>query len=120
MDQYNGNLKERMESHFKNENSTTEYKMQGNELYAAKNYTDALINYNKALCCAVKGTEDVGLLYANRSAVALEMKSYTECLKNIQLARKNGYPKQMLPKLKKREEKCQAMISNVKSSEKKN
>ena len=99
----------------KQKSSFIEFKSIGNMYYAGREYRKALICYNKALCHAVKGSEDVGVLFSNRSAVAFEMKLYPECMKNIQLARENNYPKDNLLKLKKREEKCMEMISSMKT-----
>ena len=135
MEQYEKDLNKRLKSHGhgrlaevkinvlenpKNKKLSITLKLEGNKYFVERDYTIALVYYNKALCCAVKGSEDVGVMYANRSAVALEMKSYDECLKNIELAREHNYPKQSLLKLKEREERCKKIISSKKTSEKGN
>jgi len=48
--------------------------------------------------------------FAKRSAVYFELKRYEDCLKNIEWARENGYPKEKLPKLKEREVKCKKLM----------
>ncbi|CRK89945.1 CLUMA_CG003674, isoform A [Clunio marinus] len=82
----------------------------GNKCYVEKNFFDALLKYNESLCYAVPDSEAVGLAYANRSAVYYEMKLYAKSLKNIELARANGYPKKNLSILDKRAEKCQQQL----------
>lgn len=101
----------------KNMPSCIEFKKNGNKCFVERDYHNALINYNKALCWAENRSEVAGLLYGNRSAVALEMKSYPECLKNIQLAREHNLPQQSLSRLIKREEMCKEMMSTTVSLE---
>lgn len=64
-----------------------------------------------SLCFAPCGAEIIGLAYANRSAVYLAMGYYEKALENIELAR-NKYPKDMLDKLKYREEQCLEKLNN--------
>lgn len=80
----------------------------GNKFYNARNFHKALLKYNESLCLAVPGSENVGLAYANRSAVYLEMKLFDRCWENIEMAKRNNYPLHDFEILKKREEKCQA------------
>lgn len=79
---------------------------EANRLYVQKKFFDALLKYNASLCSAEPESENLGLAYANRSAVYFELKLYNECLSNISLARQNRYPEKNLSILKKREEKC--------------
>lgn len=79
---------------------------EGNKCYIEKNFFDALVKYNESLCYAEKGSVTLGLAYANRSAVYYELKLFGKCLKNIQLARSNGYPNKNIMLLDKRAEKC--------------
>jgi hypothetical protein len=78
----------------------------GNKLYSQRNFFDALVKYNESLCFAQDGSEAIGLAYANRSAVYFEMKLYEKCLKNIELAKLNGYPEKNFHILDKRSQKC--------------
>lgn len=82
----------------------------GNELYSKRKFFDSMLMYNKSLCFAEPGTENVGLAYANRSAVYLEIKLYEKCLKNIALAKANNYPEKNLEILNQREEKCKKSL----------
>jgi SET and MYND domain-containing protein 4 len=81
-------------------------KSEANRFYVQKKFHDALLKYNESLCFAEAESENLGLAYANRSAVYFEMKLYDKCLTNVKLARANGYPEKNLEILKKREEKC--------------
>lgn len=78
----------------------------GNNFYARRSFYEALLKYNESLCCAEPESENLGLAFANRSAVYFEMKLYERCLENINLARRHRYPEKDLEVLKRREEKC--------------
>lgn len=84
----------------------------GNKLYVERSFFDALLKYNESLCHAETGSEAVGLAFANRSAVFFEMKLYDRCLRNIELAKSNGYPEKNFPILDKRATKCNEMIKS--------
>lgn len=79
---------------------------EGNQFYAQKKFYDALLKYNESLCHAMPQSENLGLAFANRSAVYFEMKLYDKCLQNVELARQNCYPEKNFEILKRREEKC--------------
>lgn len=84
----------------------------GNKFYSQRNFHDALLKYNESLCFAELGSENLGLAYANRSAVYFEMKIFERCLKNIEMAKLNNYPEKTLDLLRKREEKCNEIMKN--------
>lgn len=81
-------------------------RMEGNKLYKERCFFDALVKYNESLCQAEVGSSDVGLAFANRSAVYYEVKLFEKCLKNIQLAKTNGYSVNNFAVLDKRAERC--------------
>lgn len=83
---------------------------EGNLLYIQKKFHEALLKYNESLCLAEAQSENLGLAYANRSAVYFELKIYDKCLGNIKTAKENNYPEKMMEILRKREEKCQQLI----------
>jgi SET and MYND domain-containing protein 4 len=93
----------------KNDSKSFEFKELGNQCYTNKDYREAIIFYNKALCYAESNLQ-LSFLYANRSAAYIELKLYKECLKNIQLAKDLGYPKGKMEKLAAREEKCKGFL----------
>lgn len=84
----------------------------GNQFYLKSEFLNALDAYNQSLCFAEPGSPNVGLAYANRSAVFVKMELYSLGLRNIQLARKNKYPIEKLEKLEEREASCREMIEN--------
>lgn len=95
----------------KSDTKAEELRNEGNKFYAAKKFFDALIKYNESLCHATSDSNHLGLAFANRSAVYLEMKLYEKSLNNIELARAHNYPAKNLDILSKREEKCNLLIN---------
>lgn len=90
---------------------------EGNKFFAKKDYLYALIFYNKSICFALPGSEALGLAYANRSAVYLEMKWYEKCIDNIKWAQENAYPADKLTKLIEREKACNDSMDNATTAE---
>lgn len=95
----------------KSDEKSSELRAEGNAFYSKKRFFEATVKYNESLCLASKESVNIGLAYANRSAVYLEMKLYEKSLKNIQMAFDNNYPKENYEVLKKREEKCRALLN---------
>ncbi|XP_070496813.1 SET and MYND domain-containing protein 4-like [Chironomus tepperi] len=81
-------------------------RQEGNDFYKKREFFLALLKYNQSLCYAESESENLGLAYANRSAVYFEMKLHDQCLKNIDLAEKNSYPKLNFEILNQRRAKC--------------
>lgn len=100
----------------KNDTSSEEYRELGNKFYASNNFVDAMENYNKSLCFA-KSKLNLSLAYANRSAVCFELKMYSTCMENIELAKLYGYPADKFGKLNERAEKCRQMIAKEAESD---
>lgn len=98
----------------KDEEASIYFREEGNFRYKEGKFFEALENYNKSLTVAPLKSRDVSLAYANRSAVYLTVKEYDLCIKNIQLAREHGYPKDMLQTLVNREEKCRKLMESCK------
>ena len=93
----------------KSNEKAKEFQGLGNKCFENKKWMDALIYYNKSISFG-SSKQILCLIYANRSAVYFEIQRYKECLENIELARKNGYPKNKMDKLNKREEKCKELM----------
>jgi len=87
-----------------------EFRELGNELFKKSNFKEALIAFNQSLSFAPPNSSQLGLAYANRSAVYLEMKQFDLCLDNIRLARGNKYQNE--DKLRQREQRCIDMKNN--------
>jgi SET and MYND domain-containing protein 4 len=83
---------------------------EGNQLYARRNFHDALIKYNESLCLAENESENLGFAFANKSAVYFEMKMFEKCLRNIDLAFENKYPESNKKVLETRQNKCKQLI----------
>ena len=79
-------------------------RIEGNNFYMEKKFYEALISYNKSLCFALTKSQKTAKAYANRSAVYLELKEFSKCLENIELAKENGY--EDLKRMQKRSKKC--------------
>jgi tetratricopeptide (TPR) repeat protein len=90
---------------------------EGNLLYKDRNFNDALIKYNESLCLSEAGSENLGLAFANRSAICLELKKFDKCMKNIKLARQNNYPKSSQEVLATREKKCSELSKKSKAND---
>lgn len=83
----------------------------GNKFFCKKEYFEALSLYNDALRYAEINSKQLGLAYANRSAVFIKTKLYKASMENIRLARQNNFPSESLPKLIERENECKAFVN---------
>lgn len=80
------------------------HRSEGNAYFQKKDNCRALEAYNRSVSLA-KG-EPLSLAYANRSAVFYDTQDWLHCLRDIQLAFEEGYPKQLEYKLHERQGKC--------------
>ncbi|XP_063708860.1 SET and MYND domain-containing protein 4-like [Culicoides brevitarsis] len=102
----------------KNEFSAIGARKEANRLFLKEqDLVGALELYNKSLCLSPVGSENIGICYANRSAVFFESGFYQFCLDNIELALENNYPEQLKPKLEARRLKCLELMKNPKKSD---
>lgn len=88
----------------------TKHRLKGNELFKDRKYFSALCDYNVSLCHAETNSDDLGLAFANRSAVFYEIGEFRLCKENINLAKEFGYPSNKLKKLERRERKCHSRL----------
>lgn len=79
---------------------------EGNVLFGNGKWAEAVEKYNESLCFAPTGSENISMAFANRASCFLHLKLYNECLIDIDLARKAGYPERLMPKLDQRETDC--------------
>lgn len=79
---------------------------EGNDLFGCREWAEAMEMYNESLCFAKNGSKHISLAYANRASCFLQMKRYNECLIDIQLAKKTGYPAELMEKLDRRKKEC--------------
>lgn len=101
----------------KDQSKCIQFRECGNKSYALKTrgYVKALELYNKSICFAEVNSEDMGIGYANRSAIYLKWKKYDLCLQNIKLAKEHGYPERLMEKLMKRSTECEQALNENKS-----
>lgn len=94
----------------KSEQISEQCRAEGNKFYSERKFFEALVKYNESLCNASSGSVNLGLAFANRSAVYFEVKLYENSLKNIALAKSHNYPQKNLEVLDRRVEKCRLMM----------
>lgn len=88
----------------------------GKELFASKDWLNAMEYYSATLCFAELGSNNVSFAYSNRASCFLNMKRYDECLRDIELAVQANYPN--LPKLMQRKARCQGLMQGTSKEEK--
>lgn len=100
----------------KDESRAITRRKEGNKYFHpnVKQYIKAVQCYNESIALAEDNSETLAIAYANRSAVCFELKEYNECLININLAQKNGYPSHLMHKLAKREADCMKNLNDNK------
>lgn len=97
-------------SNMKCDTKSESLRADGNKFYSERKFFDAILKYNESLCHASQSSENLGLAFANRSAVYFEMKLFDKSLKNIEAARTHNYPMKNFDVLKRREEKCHELM----------
>ncbi|XP_031631949.1 uncharacterized protein LOC116346156 [Contarinia nasturtii] len=94
----------------KNEEKSIKFREEGNALFTQLDWYAAMEKYNESLCYARYDSKNLGLAYANRSACFYQLEMYEECLADIEMAIKSGYPENFHWKLKNRKIDCQKMM----------
>lgn len=82
---------------------------EGNKLFSTRDHHDmqmAMTKYNEGICWARSDSEQLGVGYANRSAIWSRRNEYLFALENIALARKHNYPEESISDLEAREHSC--------------
>ncbi|CRK91552.1 CLUMA_CG005209, isoform A [Clunio marinus] len=88
-----------------------QYREKGNDFFRKRKFFSALCAYNKSICFSKAHSENMGLAFANRSAVFYEIDEPHLCHANITLAKHHKYPSEKLLKLEERDKKCKASNS---------
>lgn len=91
---------------YKDNDLSIAYRLQGNDLFRENKIVEAMERYNESLCYTEIGTENLSMVYANRSSCFLALKMYAEALIDIDLAVNANYPDRLMPKLMKRQANC--------------
>lgn len=90
----------------KNNETSSDQKMKGNEQFKAKNWPEAIELYNKSLRYAPNDSENISFAYANRAHCFFKMEMYDKCLVDIEMAKKSNYPERLMFKLNERKNAC--------------
>ncbi|KAG4079341.1 hypothetical protein HA402_008033 [Bradysia odoriphaga] len=96
----------------KNNTKSTESRLLGNNYFAKNDWHMAMELYNKSLRSAEVDSENVALVYSNRSACFFHLNMFAEALVDIELAKKENLPDRLLPKLEQRKKQCLNQLSN--------
>jgi len=96
----------------KSNKTSEEYRKKGNEFYKKNKLDDALTAYSKSISFAINKSIELGLAYANRSAVLISLQEPVLCNYDITLAFKNSYPSNLYYKLYERRSKCFEITEN--------
>lgn len=107
---WNHNFHDKMIEPMKSNQTSDNFRNEGNMHFRAGNWKDAMESYNLALRFAEIETDNVSLAFANRSACFLKMGKYCECLIDIDLAIEANYPQQLMSKLMNRKAECQKSL----------
>ncbi|XP_055306393.1 SET and MYND domain-containing protein 4-like [Sitodiplosis mosellana] len=99
----------KMQQTRKDNQQSTEWRSKGNEFFRQENWEESLKCYNKSLCFAEVGTENVALAYSNRSACYFHLRLYNQVLIDIELAKNAKLPDRLLPKLEQRKNESELM-----------
>ena len=75
------------------------HRQRGNDLFRIKNWSEAMSWYNKSLCFAESESENVPIMYLNRSWCFFHLQMYDEALIDLELSKKANLPENLMPKL---------------------
>ena len=89
----------------------------GNKLYTSGKNKEALKTYSQSISFAENKSKELGLAYANRSAVLYALSNYLAAISDIEAAFDNFYPENLSFKLCERLGKCYMGIENFKNAE---
>lgn len=90
----------------KNDFLSQKKRTEGNNLFKKGKYSMAMLKYNECLLYSTEGSTNAGLAYGNRSACFTKLKFYNEAIKDIEMAKENGFPENLMPKLVQRKSEC--------------
>ncbi|XP_076243429.1 protein-lysine N-methyltransferase SMYD4 isoform X2 [Calliopsis andreniformis] len=94
------------------------FKSTGNKEFQTKNYTQSIHFYTKCALYAPVGSNELPLAIANRSAALFYLNRYNDCIKDVELAIKLNYPKNLCYKLYLRAAQCYLKLGDRNMAEK--
>lgn len=96
----------------KNNSTSDQYRLHGNEKFILKNYEEALNLFTQSIMNAEIKSISFVLSMANRSAALYYLKEYEHCLKDIdEVLKSNIYPLQKIHKILERKGNCYRHIN---------
>lgn len=101
----------------KNDKTSRQARNLGNRYRNESRFGESLLAYNSSICYAQPNSGQLGLGYACRSEVYLELKMYRLCLANINLARDSNYPLKLMDKLNATESACLIQMNEMNDAE---
>lgn len=84
------NVKKDLQSWAKDNETACNDREIGKTYFLKQMYRTAIDFYNKSLCFAELNSQNISLIYSDRSACFFNMKMYDKCLVDIELALQNG------------------------------
>ncbi|KAI1299197.1 SET and MYND domain-containing protein 4 [Halotydeus destructor] len=88
-------------------------KLRGNGLIKSGDTQAAIKAYNEAIVHCPTESSAMALLVANRSLALFQLNKFRDCLDDIQLAIKHGYPDELSAKLLKRQKACSEKLQTA-------
>lgn len=96
----------------KNLEISTAFKVAGNKEFQSKKYAASLELYTKSALYAPANSVDLSIAIANRSASLFYLDRWQDCINDIKLAIKLGYPENLRYKLHLRAAQCHIKLGN--------
>lgn len=109
-------LPDKMDPHPKSSLESSNFREKGNKEFLKKQDLLAVQTFSVSAAFAPLKTAELALAFANRSAVTYSMKEYTDCIKDIDRALGENYPKHLHYKLYERKGKCLKGIGKNRSA----
>ncbi|TGZ49030.1 Uncharacterized protein DBV15_10838 [Temnothorax longispinosus] len=91
---------------------STAFKLSGNKEFQSKKYAASLELYTKSALYAPSNSVDLSIAIANRSASLFYLDRWQDCINDIKLAIKLGYPENLRYKLHLRAAQCYLKLGN--------
>ncbi|XP_018306550.1 SET and MYND domain-containing protein 4 isoform X2 [Mycetomoellerius zeteki] len=100
----------------KNLEKSTAFKLSGNKEFQSKKYVASLESYTKSATYAPSNSINLSIAIANRSASLFYLDRWQDCISDINLAIKLGYPENLRYKLHLRAAQCYLKLHNKTSA----
>ncbi|XP_055295208.1 SET and MYND domain-containing protein 4-like [Sitodiplosis mosellana] len=98
--------------HKDNQSSRT-FRQRGDDFFRDENWSEAMDSYNESLRYADE-SENVSIVYLNRSSCFFNMKMYEKALVDAERAMSSNAPTHLIPKLDQCKQRCRERVDNIK------